>query len=93
MKLEVILLPLLILISGCFVADKNVECISDSGCVPAGCSGQICASEEKSSEIITTCEYREEYSCLKFTKCGCVDSKCAWNQNEEYLNCVEEVRV
>ncbi|MBI2508057.1 eight-cysteine-cluster domain-containing protein [Candidatus Woesearchaeota archaeon] len=94
MKLGVILLPLLVLISGCYHidADKNMECTSDSECAPAGCSGQICAPAEKTSEIITTCEYREEYSCLKLTSCGCVDNKCAWLENDNYKECLEEVR-
>lgn len=100
MKKEVVLpLFLLILISGCsrFVdnnsADnKNVECSTNNDCAPAGCSSQICASADKASEIITTCEYREEYSCLKLTSCGCVNNKCAWSENENYLKCLEGVR-
>ncbi len=98
MKIEVILLPLLIFVSGCLGGDRTVpltepiECSTDFECTPAGCSSQLCAPKEKASEIITTCEYREEYSCLELTSCGCVDNKCVWNQNEDYLKCIEEVR-
>ena len=94
MKKGVILLPLLILVSGCsnFVADKSIECASDSDCAPAGCSSQICAPSEKASEIITTCEYREEYSCLKLTSCGCINNKCQWLENDGYTECIEGVR-
>lgn len=99
MKTGVILLPLLILISGCSrFADnnsfdnKNVECSTNNDCAPAGCSSQICVSAEKASQIITTCEYREEYSCLKLTSCGCFNNKCAWLENDNYKECLEGVR-
>ncbi len=96
MKLGVILLPLLVLINGCNNpdADKKIEfeCDTDSDCVLAGCSSQLCVSAEKTSDIITTCEYKEEYSCLKLTSCGCVNNKCGWSENDAYLNCLEEVR-
>lgn len=93
------LLPLMILISGCThntsnaSNGNNVECDSDSDCAAAGCSSQLCAPKEKASDIITTCEYKEEYSCLKLTSCGCVDNKCQWLENEGYNECLEEVRV
>jgi|SRR3989338_4648575 len=73
--------------------NDNYECFKDSDCAPAGCSGQICAPSGKASEIITTCEYKEEYSCLKLTSCGCVDYECQWLENAEYSGCLEEVRV
>ena len=105
MKKEGVLpLFLLILISGCShlvdnkdpaddTADnKNVECSIDSDCVPTGCSSQLCVSADKASEIITTCEYREEYSCLKLTSCGCVNNKCGWWENDNYKECLEGVR-
>ena len=97
MKIGVILMPLLVLINGCYnpVADDNssgFECNKDSDCALAGCSSQLCVSAEKTSEIMTTCEYREEYSCLKLTNCGCTDNKCMWGENEAYLNCMEGVR-
>lgn len=94
MKLGVILLPFLIIISGCsrIVDNKDFECSADSECVPSGCSSQLCISADKASDIITTCEYREEYSCLKLTSCGCIDNKCQWAENAEYNKCLEGVR-
>ncbi|MBS3151539.1 eight-cysteine-cluster domain-containing protein [Candidatus Woesearchaeota archaeon] len=96
MKPGVILLPLLILISGCsLLADnknKNIECASNSDCAVVGCSSQLCVSADKASEIITTCEYREEYSCLKLTSCDCINNKCQWLENDNYNECLEEVR-
>ena len=95
MKLGVILLPLLIFVSGCYNPsdNDNVECTADSECVPAGCSSQLCVSADKSSDVITTCEYKEEYSCLKLTNCGCVDNNCQWLSNDKYNKCLEEVKA
>jgi eight-cysteine-cluster-containing protein len=94
MKYGVMVLPLMVFLSGCsHVNDMpNVECVSDSDCVPAGCSSQLCVGEDKASDIVTTCEYREEYSCLEFSSCGCADNKCAWEVNSEYTGCLNEVR-
>src|SRR3989344_8663249 len=99
MKIGVMLLPLMIFLSGCThnVSNGNnnaaVECNSDSDCVAAGCSSQLCVSKEKASDIITTCEYREEYTCLKLASCDCVNNKCSWNENPAYTECLEGVRV
>lgn len=80
---------ILLLISGCNV--KNYECLKDSDCATAGCSGQICTSNEKTKGLITTCEFKEEYKCLKFSSCGCVNNKCQWKESNEYSNCLEGV--
>ncbi|MEK6837641.1 MAG: eight-cysteine-cluster domain-containing protein [Nanoarchaeota archaeon] len=71
----------------------EAECGSDSDCGIGGCSGQVCATAEKASGLITTCEYREEYSCLKLTSCGCVQGRCAWKENAEYKACVEKIKA
>lgn len=88
MRMMVILL-FLILLNGCQQID--VECIQNSDCAPAGCSGQVCVSADKAKDIITTCEFKEEYKCLKLTSCGCVSNKCQWKESEEYKECLEEV--
>ena len=72
---------------------KNVtECSSGSDCGVGGCSGQVCATAEEAVGMITTCEYREEYGCLKLTSCGCVNGKCVWQQNTEYTACLDEAK-
>jgi len=66
---------------------KDKECNADLDCVKAGCSAQLCVSKEK-SDIITTCEYRSEYDCLKKTICGCVRNKCEWKETGPYRDCI-----
>ena len=60
-------------------------------CVIGGCSGQVCTTEERAEGLVTTCEYREEYSCLKLSNCGFFNGECGWEQNDEYLECMDGV--
>ncbi|MBI2040147.1 hypothetical protein HYT18_03670 [Candidatus Microgenomates bacterium] len=62
------------------------------GCFVAGCSGQLCV-EEAEKDIITTCEFREEYACYKEAKCERQpDGKCGWTKSVELISCLEEKR-
>lgn len=69
---------------------EPVECILDSDCGTGGCSGQLCGEKDEIKGIMTTCEYRESYSCFELTNCGCVDGNCEWRVNSAYLDCLEE---
>ena len=56
-------------------------------CRVTGCSGQICADED----VITTCEYKNEYACFKTAKCERQeDGKCGWTPTEELVACLSE---
>ncbi len=60
-----------------------------TGCVPAGCSGQVCAELSEASNIVTTCEYRAEYACYALTKCERQASGlCGWTQTSEFTSCL-----
>lgn len=60
-----------------------------SGCVPAGCSGTICAELGEADSIVTTCEYRAEYACYELTKCERqADGKCGWTETPEFSSCL-----
>ncbi len=73
---------------------KNAtECVSDSDCGVGGCSGQVCAVAKEAEGLITTCEYREEYGCLKLTSCGCFDGKCSWRNNPDYQECLSAAKL
>jgi len=50
-------------------------CDKDFDCVPAGCSGQICSSNE---DLVTTCEVRQDFPDQDIYSCGCVSGFCAW---------------
>lgn len=69
--------------------ENATECVSDSDCGVGGCSGQVCTAASEAAGVITTCEYRAEYDCLKLTGCGCVNGKCAWKETADYKACVE----
>lgn len=54
-------------------------------CVVTGCSGQVCADEE----IMTTCEYKEEYACYKSTRCERqLSGKCGWTDTSALRACL-----
>ncbi|MDP3954030.1 MAG: Gmad2 immunoglobulin-like domain-containing protein [bacterium] len=54
-------------------------------CIITGCSSQVCAEEE----VITTCEYREEYACYRTAKCERqTDGQCGWTETQELTSCL-----
>jgi len=72
---------------------ENKECLSDLDCAVGGCSNQICASKEKASDLVTTCEWREEYSCYRMTSCGCIQGVCQWKETSEFNECLKKLGV
>ncbi|OGK24107.1 hypothetical protein A3F58_04015 [Candidatus Roizmanbacteria bacterium RIFCSPHIGHO2_12_FULL_37_9b] len=63
-----------------------------AGCVRAGCSSQLCV-EPSEGDIVTTCEYREEYGCLGFSRCERQqDGQCGWTKTPEYSQCLTGLR-
>ncbi len=81
-------LGILITFSACSDNIAEKECIKDSDCATAGCSGEICTTKEEASEIVTTCIYKPEFDCLKKTSCKCINGKCQWEPNEDYIECL-----
>ena len=84
------------LIAGCNEIAEDVppldqvietECSVDQDCYATGCSGEVCTGEP----VATTCEYLEEYGCLTFASCGCVDGSCMWKTGREYDSCMENI--
>ena len=71
--------------------DKTIEgeCVTDKDCRVAGCSGQVCTTAGAARGTFTTCEWTEEYGCLEYTSCGCVNGQCNWKESSEYDNCIE----
>jgi eight-cysteine-cluster-containing protein len=60
-------------------------CGTTHPCIATGCSGQICADHD----VITTCEWRSEYSCYHLTDCACVNGTCAWDENPRFRDCMQ----
>ena len=64
---------------------KPIEPIK--GCAKGGCSGQLCV--EAGKQIMSTCEWREEYACYKKAVCERNNKgKCAWRQTPELKACL-----
>ncbi|OGK11659.1 hypothetical protein A2954_00455 [Candidatus Roizmanbacteria bacterium RIFCSPLOWO2_01_FULL_37_12] len=62
------------------------------GCVTAGCSGQLCVPISQ-SDMISTCEMKEEYSCLQYSSCELQqDGICGWTQTPEYSQCLRDLK-
>lgn len=65
----------------------------DMACYTGGCSGQLCG-DSSIKDIMTTCEWREEYACYQnreVTKCERqATGKCGWTETAELKSCLVE---
>jgi hypothetical protein len=60
-----------------------------SNCRPTGCSGQVCSDRD----VITTCEWREEYACYRNATCERQPSgACGWTPTPELEACLGGAR-
>ena len=54
-------------------------------CRVTGCSSQVCADED----VVTTCEYRAEYSCYANARCERqANGECGWTETAELKSCL-----
>jgi eight-cysteine-cluster-containing protein len=74
----------------CIAGPAPMGCENDDDCVVGGCSGEVCTNEP----AISTCIYRPEFACYRepFAQCACHTGKCAWEQNDELLQCLARRR-
>jgi len=92
-KVIIIFLVSLLLISSCTQKlPKNVECSNNNDCGTGGCSSQICGQKDQVKDIRTICDYKDEYVCLKETSCLCINNKCQFEQNQNYLDCLAKIK-
>jgi len=55
-------------------------------CYVGGCSSQICSDKK---DVISTCEYKEEYACYKTAKCERQDNgQCGWTPSHILISCL-----
>lgn len=60
------------------------------GCAVAGCSGQLCVSEDEAGDIMTTCEFRPEYACFDNATCEVqANGECGWTETPELRACLK----
>ena len=78
----------------CAMGEKCIEgdCVKKeepTECIISGCSGEICAAEPMGS----SCEWKPEYECLQFTKCGYFgpEDTCGWKMTDAYWLCLKEL--
>jgi eight-cysteine-cluster-containing protein len=75
--------------AGTFPSQLPGEGLTANGCAVAGCSGQLCVSANEASTIVTTCEYRNEYSCYREPSCEPqANGKCGWTQTASLKQCL-----
>ncbi|OGZ69030.1 MAG: hypothetical protein A3D35_02755 [Candidatus Staskawiczbacteria bacterium RIFCSPHIGHO2_02_FULL_34_9] len=68
----------------------NRKEVGVDGCYIGGCSSQICSDQE---DVVSTCEYREEYACYKNAKCERQnDGKCGWTQTDQLTQCLNSAK-
>lgn len=59
---------------------------STTACYVGGCSSQLCTD---SRDMVSTCEYREEYACYQTATCERqVSGQCGWTSTAELRSCV-----
>lgn len=69
---------------------KITPTATETECVRAGCSNQLCVSKDQAN-IATSCEYKAEYACYQQAICTVLETgKCGFVQDEELLQCLEE---
>ena len=69
--------------------DGGIGDTPKGGCMPAGCSGQVCADAGEAGNIVTDCMFRAEYACYKTAKCERqVNGSCGWTQTSSLRACL-----
>lgn len=59
--------------------------VAAKDCKPSGCSGQVCSDQE----IMTTCEFRQEYACYQTARCERqATGTCGWTMTKELGACL-----
>lgn len=65
-----------------------------NGCVRAGCSNQLCVEASEAADIMTTCEFRDEYACLEHSVCERqANGECGWSETDAYLSCMSNIEI
>jgi len=73
-------------------ASLGIECSRDVDCLAGGCSGQLCIPRDEADSVVSTCEWRDEYACYREDDCICKNSKCQWEGNEAFSECIKALR-
>jgi eight-cysteine-cluster-containing protein len=59
-------------------------------CIKTGCSGQLCINDKEPPQI-TTCEWKEIYSCYRLTECELQNNgECGFTPNSKFNDCLSK---
>jgi len=60
---------------------------AEKACVKGGCSGTACI--EEGNDLMTTCEWKDEYACYQTATCERQPSgECGWTETAELTACL-----
>ena len=63
----------------------------DRTCAIGGCSNHVCGEVEDMQDLITTCEFRNEYACYRDAVCERqTDGQCGWTETDALRSCLLE---
>lgn len=87
----VVLILLALLISFFFLLNSLKQRKQRLTCVLAGCSNQLCVSSN-TQNIVTTCEWKEEYKCYQEAKCELQKNReCGFTKDEKFRQCMKSL--
>lgn len=70
-----------------FPNENQNTAVARGGCYIGGCSQQICSDQP---DVVSTCEYRAEYSCYASAICEPqTDGECGWTESAELAQCID----
>ena len=65
--------------------------MATGSCVIGGCSSQLCV-DSAHGDVVSTCEYREEYACYKTAICERQSTgQCGWTKLKELNQCLANI--
>ena len=78
------------LIASQFYLRATADTSSSRPCMITGCSSQVCSDQE----VVTTCEYRNEYACYRKARCERQSNgECGWTRTKELTSCVNRAKT
>ncbi len=70
----------------------SLSCNRDLDCHTTGCSNELCVGKSN-VDIITSCDFKPEFDCLRQTYCGCSNNKCSWKETYKYRDCMRSINA
>lgn len=77
-----------------FIATLAIACQLQAECVTSGLFDELCTKVEDADPCkFSTIFYKAEFQCYrKFGICEAQNDSCAWQQNQELTECINEYR-